>query len=344
MQLPTMEKILEIDGTFIENNNKITQKISEIGAAIGAIGGILEKSGSGIKELRETCCSVMKKLEKEMEEKRELEENIDSQKQEYKKLKDEKERLEGEWIEESKKQRKNIEKIQTDYQKYQKYYENERNKREQEESKLRSLKDELVSERSENQKKSDEVETLKNDLDGKKGQISELKEKVDQFQSKERKMPALMRLYDAYNEVMEKKEGLPKAFTDHWQRVVPMDDFDSFLEKVFKRLFPINYYQSIQAFIARCDQSGEISDEDKKKALRVSDGLLSEIFVFGSKYFGEEKLFWMDDIKAGDKFDSGLCIYIDRKGTMFGNIAEVLLHGIRDEKNNKIYHSYVEGE
>lgn len=354
-QLLTMEKIFEMDGIFIENNDEIMLKISEIEIALGAIGKILGERGSVIKELRETCLSVMERLKKEEEEKKELEKRIRSQEQKYNNLKEAKKILDDKWREECKKQRENFEQSREDYKKY---YEKEKDQKEKAESDLRSqeaelneekqrvsnLRAQIESEQAENQRKTGEVATLKNDLDVKNNQISELEEKVKQFQSKEEKMPALMRLYDAYNEVMEKKEGLPKAFTDHWQRVVPMDDFDSFLEKVFKRLFPINYYQSIQAFIARCDQSGEISDEDKKKALRVSDGLLSEIFVFGSKYLGEEKLFWMDDIKAGDKFDSGLCIYIDRKGTMFGNIAEVLLHGIRDEKNNKIYHSYVEGE
>lgn len=240
---------------------------------------------------------------------------------------------------------------------YSQYYTDARNDKEKAESAMERLQNELAAERqhaeilqrdldkelAEKEQRAREMQDLRDQLQTETSKANDLDQKVQQYATQEQRMPIVMKLYQAYNSMMEKREELPEELFERLQNVVPTDHFDSFLPKVLKPSFPISYYLSVQAFMAMYSHNGQMSGEAMREALRVSDDLLSAVFDFGSEYFKEEKLIRLDR-KAGDQFDHYMCKYIDGNGGMYGTIVRVWLQGFRDEKNNKIYCSYVEGE
>ncbi len=205
------------------------------------------------------------------------------------------------------------------------------------------LQRDLDKELAEKEQREREMQDLRDQLQTETSKANVLDQKVQQYAAQEQRMPIVMKLYQAYNSMMEKRDELPEELFERLQNVVPTDHFDSFLPKVLKPSFPISYYLSVQAFMAMYSHNGQMSGEAMREALRVSDDLLSAVFDFGSEYFKEEKLIRLDR-KAGDQFDHYMCKYIDGNGGMYGTIVRVWLQGFRDEKNNKIYCSYVEGE
>lgn len=185
--------------------------------------------------------------------------------------------------------------------------------------------------------------SLKQSYEDLQKENSELKKKMEAVNLQQEKMPALMRLYHAYQSVMEKKSMLPQEFFEYMQSVVPLDDFDGFLPGALRESYPVSFYQTVQSFITVCNLHGEVSGETLKDTLCTLDTLLSAVFDLGSAYWKAQKLSRID-IEAGDPYDSDLCRYIDEKGEEYGNIVKVWLHGFRDEKKNETYRSYVEGE
>lgn len=233
---------------------------------------------------------------------------------------------------------------------YNQYYTDFNNEKDRVKSELKQVQDELERERKSAESlqmrldtEMDEkaaIEKAMQDLDSRVGGLDE---KVQRYEARERKMPAVMRLYDAYNGMMERRAALPGEFFERLQNVVPPDDFDGFLSRALRRSFPISFHLSIQSFIAVCNNSGQVPGEAVKEALSVSDDLLSAVFEFGSAYFKEEKIVRID-CRAGDEFKNHLCKYIDGNGGSYGNIVRVWLQGFRDERDNVVYCSYVEGE
>lgn len=208
---------------------------------------------------------------------------------------------------------------------------------------IQEMNDELA-------KKEKDVKEAKDLLSSKTEEIQSLTEKIcslekekQQYKLQQEGMPALMRLYHAYQGVMKKKSELPRKFFECMQSVVPLDGFDGFLPGTMRESYPVSFYQSVQSFITVCNYYREVSRETLKDVLCTLDTLLSAVFDLGSVYWEAEKLFRID-IEAGDLFDCELCVDIDGKGDTYRNIVKVLLHGFQDKKNDKIYHSYVEEE
>lgn len=212
----------------------------------------------------------------------------------------------------------------------------EKEKKEKLQGKLYELQNTL-DEKEENEK------NLKNDLKERKDEVSKLVAQNQQYEKKMEKMPALMQLYDAYDAIMEKKTRLTQGFIECIQKAMPMDDFDSFLCRALKRSFPIAFYLSLQSFIRSCSNSGQMFDGAMEEALHLSDQLLEELFSFGSEYFKEEELSRIG-IEKGEPFEEEVCMYIGDEGGVYGNVVSVWLHGLKDEKEDRIYQSYVEGE
>lgn len=196
--------------------------------------------------------------------------------------------------------------------------------------KLNKLKDTL-------DKKESDAESLEKELLESREKADAIGSQNQQYKNKIQKMPKLMRLYDAYDAIMEKKDELPQKVIE-W---VPIDDFDSFLCRALKSSFPIGFYLAIESLIK--NNSEQMSDRTMEEALHISDQLLAEVFSFGSEYFEEKGLFRIS-VEKGNPFNEELYIDIGGKGGMCENVARVWLHGLRDGKEDKIYHSYVEGE
>lgn len=355
-QFLTEEEILEIDGKLIKIDEVIMKKIGEIFELLGNNRNInsrlREAYHLAVTKLTEKEKDLKDKiniLKKEEEEKKILIDKCNSLQQKYadleKKNKELIAELDGVKKEKDEKERKLSEEKENSKW-YIQHYTDARKDKEKAESdlkQLRELQNNLNRELSEKEEKVKELENLKEQLSEKTEKVHTLSEENQQYILQQQKMPALIRLYNAYNSVMEKRNELPQEFFERLQSVVPLDNFDSFLSKALRRSFPVCYYASIQSFIVMCSHHEEVSGEAMKKAILVSDDLLSVIFDFESDYFKEEKIFRINK-KEGDSFDSDLCKYIDENGGQYGNIVKVWLHGFRDEKNKKIYCSYVEGE
>ena len=346
-QLLTEGELLELDGILLKTNEDIIKKAGEIG-------GILRDKDGLIQRLRSAYLSAVASL-------REKDAALDANQNELKKkLGYANQRMQGLEAELSK-QEERYHQLETNAKQIQdvcnQHYANARADRDQAVADLRqaqeklaifsqdakTLQERLTKELEDGEARKKDMQDLKDRLQSETSKAGILDEKAQQYAMREQKMPAIMRLYNAYSSMMERRNALPEAFFERIQSVVPLDDFDSFVPRVLKPSFPISYYLSVQSFMAVCSHSGQVSGGTIKEALRVSDDLLSAVFDFGSEYFKEEKLVRIDR-KAGDQFDSYVCKYIDGNGGMYGNIVRVWLQGFRDEKNNKIYCSYVEGE
>lgn len=377
-QLLTEGELLELDGIMLKTNEDIIKKAGEIGGILRNKDGLIQRLRSAylsaVASLREKDAALedkSKTLNEEVKAKWDLKNHYDTLQQKYveldanqnelkKKLDYANQRMQGLEAELSK-QEERYHQLETNAKQIQdvcnQHYVNARADRDQAVADLRqaqeklaifsqdakTLQERLTKELEDGEARKKDMQDLKDRLQSETSKAGILDEKAQQYAMREQKMPAIMRLYNAYSSMMERRNALPEAFFERIQSVVPLDDFDSFVPRVLKPSFPISYYLSVQAFMAVCSHSGQVSGGTIKEALRVSDDLLSAVFDFGNEYFKEEKLIRIDR-KAGDQFDSYVCKYIDGNGGMYGNIVRVWLQGFRDEKNNKIYCSYVEGE
>lgn len=377
-QLLTEGELLELDGILLKTNEDIIKKAGEIGGILRDKDGLIQRLRSAylsaVASLREKDAALedkSKTLNEEVKAKWDLKNHYDTLQQKYaeldanqnelkKKLGYANQRMQGLEAELSK-QEERYHQLETNAKQIQdvcnQHYANARADRDQAVADLRqaqeklaifsqdakTLQERLTKELEDGEARKKDMQDLKDRLQSETSKAGILDEKAQQYAMREQKMPAIMRLYNAYSSMMERRNALPEAFFERIQSVVPLDDFDSFVPRVLKPSFPISYYLSVQSFMAVCSHSGQVSGGTIKEALRVSDDLLSAVFDFGSEYFKEEKLVRIDR-KAGDQFDSYVCKYIDGNGGMYGNIVRVWLQGFRDEKNNKIYCSYVEGE
>lgn len=371
-------EILELDGVLLKTNEEVIKKAGEISEILRTKDDLVRKlrdaylsAAKALKEKDALLEEKGRKLSEEVQTRWNLKSAYDLLQQKYEKLEtdhnDVKAKLERAsqrtqelGMQLSAKEQRCL-KLESDSKQIQKdcsqYYTDARADKERAEADLRQIQTELTEARQKAAALQERLEIERKDRDEKEKEIKELgdrlqaetargdilDEKVQQYASREQKMPAVTRMCRAYSSMVERRGELPEAFYERLQSVVPLDGFDSFLIRVMKPSFPISYYLSVQSFVTVYSHSGQLSGEGLKEALRVSDELLAAVFDFGSEYFKEEKLVRLD-CKAGDSFNGNVCKYIDGKGGLYGNIVKVWLQGFRDEKNNKIYCSYVEGE
>jgi len=371
-------ELLEMDGILLKTNEEIIKKAGEISEILRVKDSLIQKLRSAylsaVAALKEKDASLedkSKTLSEEVRSKWDLKNHYDSLQQKYTELDTNHNELKGKLDhanqriqkleDELSKQEDRYHVLETNAKQtqevYRQHYTDARADRDQAVSDLRqaqenltrisqnakTLQERFTKELEDGEARQREAQDLRDRLQSETSKADILDEKVQQYALREQRMPAIMRMYSAYSSMMERRKELPQEFFERIQSMVPMDDFDRFLSRVLKPSFPISYYLSVQAFMTMCSHSGQVSGATMKEALRVSDDLLSAVFDFGSEYFKEEKLIRMD-CKAGDQFDNYVCKYIDGNGGMYGNIVRVWLQGFRDEKNNKIYCSYVEGE
>lgn len=370
-QFFTDEELLEMDDALFQTSGEIMKKISGITSIIGKHDNSVQRLRREYLSLRSILKDKKKALEEEQNEKGVWKDKANSLHNKYEALKAKYEELEKgleranrekddglgeirklekqliEQREEYRTREKSYEEIRQDYRER---YEEEKAQKEQAESDFQQCRkdyeilQECLKKESEALKaKESETEEQKKQLQAKNDRIQSLDEKVRRYEGQRENMPFLVRLCDAYDCIMEKRDELPREFFECLQNVVPSDDFDRFLSRALEPSFPVYYHDAVQSFLVVCRHRGEVSDETVKKALSVLDALLSIVLDFGNRYFEEER-FVRIQIEAGDPFDKLLCRYIDEGGGIYGKIVEVWLHGFKDEKKNKVYCSYVEGE
>lgn len=376
----TEEEFRNMDGVLLETNSEIMKKAGEICEILGkrddAFSSLRKAYCLAVEALKEKDTDLQDKgeiLEREAQEKQAWIDKCGALREENRTLEEEKRNLEEKLdaagleeeslknrIDQLSRQEEYYQTLKAGFEQVQRecnqHYTDAKNDREEAKYELKQCRDDLAEETEkvkylqtvldreagQREEKEREAERLRAELLEKDGELCALNEINQHYISQRQKMPSLMRLYEAYDAMMEKRDELPREFFECLQKVMPLDDFDHFVPAALKRSFPIACYLSIKSFIA-VSGSGQVPEKEMKKALRCSDHLLEEVFAFGSAYFKEEKLFRID-MEKGDPFDDELCIYINGKGGMYGDIANVWLHGLRDEKDEKIYHSYVEGE
>ena len=376
----TDEEFRNMDGMLLETNREIMKKAGEICECLGkrdnAVSNLRKAYCQAAEALKEKDADLQDKgdmLEREVQEKQAWIDKCEALQEKNRMLEDEKRSLEeklGAAALEEKEFKNQIAQLSRQEEHYQtlkagfeqiqrecnQHYIDAKNGREKAKAELKQCRDELAKETEkahqlqtaldreagQREEKERETEQLRGELSEKDKEICALSEIKQQYIAQRQKMPSLMRLYEAYEDIMEKRDELPREFFECLQKVMLLDDFDRFVPAALERSFPIACYLSLKSFIA-VSGYGEAPEEAMKEALLCSDQLLEEVFAFGSEYFKEEKLFRIH-IEKGEPFDDEWCIYINGKGGMYGDIANVWLHGLHDEKNEKIYHSYVEGE
>lgn len=374
----TEGEILELDGVLLKTNEEVIKKAGEISEILRIKDDLVRKlrgayllAAKALKEKDALLEEKGKKLSEEVQTRWSLKSAYDLLQQKYAKLETDHNEVKAKLIRASQRmqeletqlstQEQRCRALESDSKQIQKdcsqYYTDARADKERAEADLRQARTDLEEARQAAAALQERLDTERKDRDTREKEIKELgdrlqaetvragvlDEKLQQYASREQKMPTVTRMCRAYSSMVERRGELPEAFYERLQSVVPLDGFDSFLIRVMKPSFPISYYLSVQSFVTVYSHSGQVSSEGLKETLRVSDELLSAVFDFGREYFKEEKLVRLD-CKAGDSFNGNVCKYIDGKGGLYGNIVKVWLQGFRDEKNNKIYCSYVEGE
>ena len=363
------DEFRDMDGMLLETNSEIMKKAGEIWEILGkrdhAVSSLRKAYSLVVEALKEKDEELqMKKtlLEKEEQEKqgwidkyRVLQEQNKTLEEKLNGAKQEKEMLQNRirQLEQYQTLQEEFEQIRRDCNQH---YTDAKHDRDEARSELKQCREELEKETEkvihlqetleeeirQREDKEREVGQLNSQLLEKEKEIHTLKEIKQQYRWQRQKMPILMGVFDAYSAIMEKRDQLPREFFECLQKAMPVDDFDRFVFAALNRSFPISCYLSLKSFIA-VSGSGQVPEKAMKEALRCSDRLLEEVFVFGSEYFKEEKLFRIE-LEKGDPFEDDVCTYINGRGGMYGDIADVWLHGLRDEKDDRIYHSYVEGE
>ena len=363
------DEFRDMDGMLLETNSEIMKKAGEIWEILGkrdhAVSSLRKAYSLVVEALKEKDEELqMKKtlLEKEEQEKqgwidkyRVLQEQNKTLEEKLNGAKQEKEMLQNRirQLEQYQTLQEEFEQIRRDCNQH---YTDAKHDRDEARSELKQCREELEKETEkvihlqetleeeirQREDKEREVGQLNSQLLEKEKEIHTLKEIKQQYRWQRQKMPILMGVFDAYSAIMEKRDQLPREFFECLQKAMPVDDFDRFVSASLNRPFPISCYLSLKSFIA-VSGSGQVPEKAMKEALRCSDRLLEEVFVFGSEYFKEEKLFRIE-LEKGDPFEDDVCTYINGRGGMYGDIADVWLHGLRDEKDDRIYHSYVEGE
>ncbi len=369
----TEDELSGMDGMLLETNSEIMKKAGEICGILGKRDSAFSSLRKAYRLTEETLKEKEDQLEKEEREKQEwmdkcnalqeknriLEEAKGSLETKLNALGKEKEVLESR-ISQMSSQEEHYQTLRNEFEQIRhdcnQHYTDAKNDRDEAKAELERCRDDLAeetekaeqlqtalnTERGQRQKIESEAKEMRSQLIEKDNEIHTLSETNRQYRSQSKKMPALMGLYDAYDAIMEKREELPHEFFECLQKAMPMDDFDCFVSAALRRSFPIGCYLSLKSFIS-VSGGGQASEEGMKKALRYADQLLEKVFAFGREYFKEEKLSRIH-VEKGDPFEDDVCTYINGRGGMYGDIADVWLHGLRDEKDDRIYHSYVEGE
>lgn len=370
-QLLTDEELLEIDNVLFQTGGDIMKKSNEIAQILNNLDHSLRRLRREYLSVRAGLKDKKKAFMEEKKEKEELERSIDLLAKKYEVLKEkyaelksklenanrEKDKMSGrlqelenqlsEQEKESGAREAGFEQFRKDYRQF---YDDAKSQKEKAQADFeqcrelcKSLQERLNRESEKKEANEREAEELKKQLQAQNDEFRSLDEKVRQYERQRENMPFLIRLSDACDSIVEKRDELPREFFDCLQNVVPLDDFERFLSGALDPSFPVYYHDAVQSFLAACRRRGEVSDETVKHVLGMLDALLSAVLDFADKYFEKERFFRIS-VGEGDRFDQQLCRYIGADGGIYGKIVKVWLHGFRDGKENKVYCSYVEGE
>lgn len=173
-----------------------------------------------------------------------------------------------------------------------------------------------------------------------------LRETRDNLQEE---MPAVLQLREVYHEIVNlliakgRTEGFPEdPFANLYMG--PDGYFEDFLSKSLDPEFPGWYCQNADAFVAACQSGSAVVYEAMTEVLSGLNRLLDAVFDLGGKSFTEKGIRRLQ-IRKGELLREDCCTYING-GVPYGDnkIKIVWMNGIEDERNHRIYRSFVEGD
>lgn len=176
-----------------------------------------------------------------------------------------------------------------------------------------------------------------------KKRLTEEKEKLEE------EMPAVLQLREVYHEIVNlliakgRTEGFPEdPFANLYMG--PDGYFEDFLSKSLDPEFPGWYCQNADAFVAACQSGSAVVYEAMTEVLSGLNRLLDAVFDLGGKSFTEKGIRRLQ-IRKGELLREDCCTYING-GVPYGDnkIKIVWMNGIEDERNHRIYRSFVEGD
>ncbi len=233
-----------------------------------------------------------------------------------------------------------------------------------EKKKLTGEKEDLEGEKAyltaQNQRLAEQKATLEGEVEKLTGQKKYLEKKNGDLAEENRKlekarddlqeeMPTVLRLREAYHEMVDllitkgRTEGFTKSpFAN--LHMGPEGRFEDFLSKALDPKFPDWYWQDTDAFVAACQSGSAVAYETMVEVLSGLGLLLDAVFDLGGKSFMEKGICRLQT-HEGDLLREKSCTYTN-SGVPYGDktIRKVWMDGIKDERTNQIYRSFVEGD